>query len=308
MILALVGGVGGAKLAHGLAQVTAPDALAIIVNTGDDFRHLGLAISPDLDTVMYTLAGLSNRETGWGVAGETWSFMAALDRLGGETWFRLGDRDLATHVERTWRLADGESLSAVTARFARRLGIAHGLAPMTDDALATMVETDQGLLAFQDYFVRLACAPRVTGIRFEGRAAPSPAFAHALEHPDLKAVVIGPSNPYLSIDPILAVTGIRARLAAKPVIAVSPIVGGEAIKGPAAKIMAERGETPSCLAVARHYRGLVDALAIDQVDRKDADAIAALGIRPLVTNTVMRTDQDRARLAETVSAFAETLS
>jgi LPPG:FO 2-phospho-L-lactate transferase len=308
-VLALAGGVGGAKLAAGLARV-APEALTVVVNTGDDFEHLGLRISPDLDTVMYTLAGLNNPETGWGLAGESWSFMTALARLGGETWFRLGDKDLATHVERTRRLAAGETLSEITADFCRRLGIGPRLAPMSDSPVRTLVETARGVLGFQEYFVREGSAPRAVAVRFAGaeRAAPSPAFAAALEGADLAAIVICPSNPVLSVLPILEVAGV-GRLGARPapVVAVSPIVGGRALKGPAAKIMSELGFAASAAGVAAFYGDLIDGLVIDRIDAAAAPAIEGAGPRVLVTDAVMHTPDDQAALARDVLAFAREL-
>ena len=313
MILALAGGVGGAKLARGL-QNRLDDAgeLLTVVNTGDDFEHLGLAISPDLDTVMYTLSGRANPETGWGVTGETWSFIEALAALGGEDWFRLGDRDLATHVERTRRLAAGATLSRVTTDLAARLGVPSRIAPMTDDRVRTVVETTEGDLPFQEYFVRRACEPAVRGLRFEGAgtARMSAAFDAALADPTLEAVVFCPSNPYLSVDPILAIPGVRAKLSrcAVPVIAVSPIVAGSAIKGPAAKIMAELGIEPTAAAVAARYRDLLDGFVVDEADRALGARIeseAALRVR--AAPTVMRSDEDRTRLAGLVLQFARDL-
>ena len=260
MILALAGGVGGAKLAQGLAMRLKPEKLLIVVNTGDDFVHLGLHISPDLDTVMYWLAGLNDRARGWGLAGESWNFMAALGRLGGSTWFNLGDGDLATHVVRTQMLGEGASLSAATRALCERLGIAHAVVPMTDAFVRTIVHTADAALAFQDYFVRLQCAPAVTAVTFTGAEAakPSPGFAAAMADPALRAIVICPSNPLLSIDPILSIPGVRDWLRRRriPVVAVSPIVGGEAIKGPAAKIFRELGRDVSVQGVAVHYSGL----------------------------------------------------
>jgi LPPG:FO 2-phospho-L-lactate transferase len=310
MILALAGGVGGAKLANGLAQVR-PDALIVAVNTGDDFEHLGLHVSPDLDTVMYTLAGLNNVEAGWGRAGETWQFMAALGALGGETWFNLGDLDLATHVERTRRLTAGETLSAVTADFCTRLGIQARIVPMTDQPVRTMVQADGGWLPFQDYFVRLRCAPRVSGFRFAGVAiaTPSNGFLQALTDPALREIVICPSNPFVSVDPILSVTGVRALLARRraPLVAVSPIVGGKAIKGPALKMMQELGLDPSALGVARLYAKLLDGFVIDRQDAALIGDIEALGMAVHVTDTVMTDPAAQARLAETVLGFAQQL-
>ena len=249
-VLALSGGVGGAKLALGLYRVLPPGALTVVANTGDDFEHLGLAISPDLDTLLYTLAGIDNPATGWGRRDETWNFMAALERLGGETWFKLGDGDLATHVERTRRLAAGESLSQITDDFRRRLGISARLLPMSDDPVRTRLLTAEGWLDFQDYFVRRQCAPIVREIAFAGAAAarPHPDFLAALADPALRMVVICPSNPLISIDPILSLPGVREALRAcrAPVVAVSPIIGGKAVKGPTAKMMAELGLTGRC--------------------------------------------------------------
>lgn len=311
-IIALAGGVGGAKLVQGLTQVLDPEQLLAVVNTGDDFVHLGVHICPDLDTVMYTLAGRANPVTGWGIDGESWHFMAAMERLGGETWFRLGDQDLATHVRRTELLAAGHTLSEVTARLSHALGIAHPIAPATDNPLQTRVLTDAGELAFQDYFVRQRCEPVLRGLRFDGAAQArlSPAFASALQDPALTAVVICPSNPYLSIDPILAVPGVREALRQRrvPVVAVSPIVAGQALKGPAAKIMRELGREPSVVEVARHYQGLADALVIDTSDRAAAPAIAALGLTPQITDTVMTSTADRARLASEVLQGLEALT
>ena len=300
MILALAGGVGGAKLADGLANALGPGELAIAVNTGDDFEHLGLQVSPDLDTVMYTLAGLANPATGWGQSGETWSFMDALEKLGGPAWFRLGDRDLATHVERTRRLAAGESLSAVTRLLCERLGLRSALLPMSDAPVRTRVRTDEGWLDFQHYFVREQCRPAVRELRYDGAesARPSPGLAVALASPDLEGIVICPSNPYLSVSPILALPGVREAVrASRNVVAVSPIVGGEAIKGPAAKIMQELGAEVSALGIARGYAGLVTTLVIDRADEALVPAIEALGMRAAVSEMVMRDAADRLRLA-----------
>ena len=311
MIVALAGGVGGAKLADGLARVVAPGELTIAVNTGDDFEHLGLYVSPDLDTVMYTLAGRNDRETGWGLAGETWAFMAALERLGGETWFRLGDQDMATHVERTRRLGDGQTLSAVTAELCDRFGIGHPIVPMSDDPIRTMVLTGDGRLPFQDYFVRLRCEPRVTGFEFDGAQAAraSPALLAVMGSGSISTAIICPSNPYVSVGPILAVPEIARWLGERafPVVAVSPIVGGRALKGPAAKMMAELGVEVSALAVARHYGSLLDGMVIDVADESLAPTIEAEGPRVAVTGTVMNSAADRAGLAEAVVQFAKTL-
>jgi len=311
-VIALCGGVGGAKLAFGLTRILPPEDLTILVNTGDDFEHLGLHVSPDIDTVAYTLSGLSDRERGWGLAGETWNFMAALKRLGGEAWFNLGDHDLAMHVERTRGLAAGESLSHVTTALTAALGIRHPVIPMSDQPVRTIIQTADGELGFQRYFVGEQCRPVATGVRFEGAASarPSAGFQTALARRDLAAVIVCPSNPYLSIDPILATPGVRKALAdlATPIVAVSPIIGGQALKGPAAKLMAELGVTPGVLAVARHYGGLLDGLVIDTADRDDAAALRAFSLEPLVTDSVMHTDDDRVRLARETLAFAAELA
>jgi LPPG:FO 2-phospho-L-lactate transferase len=298
-VLALAGGVGGGKFARGLAAVLPPEQLAIAVNTADDFVHLGLHISPDVDSVLYALADLNDLERGWGLAGETWNFMAAMERLGEPTWFQLGDRDLATHVLRAQALASGRSLSEVTALLAARLGITHAVVPMTDDAVRSIVETDAGDLDFQDYFVARQCKPRFRGVRFQGveDANPSAGFRNALAR--AQAIVIGPSNPFVSIDPILALPGVKDALrpSRRPVVAVSPIVGGKAVKGPLAKMMSELGVEPSALGVAQHYGRLVGGWVIDGVDREFKPAIEALGCRVKVCNTLMRTLDDRRRLA-----------
>ena len=306
MIVALAGGVGGAKLAAGLARVLPPEELVIAVNTGDDFEHLGLHVSPDLDTVMYTLAGIANPETGWGQADETWSFMEALSRLGGPDWFKLGDRDLATNVERTRRLRAGETLSGITRDLCARLGVRHAVVPMSDDPVRTVVHTDRGALEFQHYFVRDRCEPRVERLEYRGAEAarPSPALREALGRRDLAGVLFCPSNPYLSIAPILAVPGIREAIGDRAV-AVSPIIAGRAVKGPAAKIMHELGITPSALEVARFYRGLVRALVIDRADSALSARIEVLGIHAVLENTLMVGDADRERLARACLAVLE---
>ncbi len=308
-VLALAGGVGGAKLAEGLAAVLPPGELTVAVNVGDDFEHLGVRISPDIDTVTYTLSGLNNQEQGWGLAGETWQLMDALERLGGETWFRLGDKDMATHIERTCRLKVGETLSDITLDFARRLGIKQPIVPVSDDPVRTMVTTDQGVLAFQDYFVRLRCAPRVERLEFAGAAEAnlSPAFAAALSATDLRAIIVCPSNPFLSIQPILSIAGVREALERRrvPMIAVSPIIGGQAVKGPAAKIMEELGMAVSSSGVAEFYGALLDGLMIDTVDAHLKNEIAGPAID--VTDTIMRNADDRRRLAREALAFAERL-
>ncbi|MGE0258576.1 MAG: 2-phospho-L-lactate transferase [Alphaproteobacteria bacterium] len=305
-VLALSGGVGGAKLALGLYRVLPPDRLTVVANTGDDFEHLGLAISPDLDTLLYTLSGQANPELGWGRAGETWTFMSALEALGGATWFRLGDGDLATHVERTSRLRAGESLSTISDDFRRRLGVRARLLPMSDDPVRTRLRTAEGWLDFQDYFVRLRCEPAVSELSFAGAEAsrPHPDFLAALADPALRAVIVCPSNPFISVDPILAVPGVRDGLRAcrAPVVAVSPIVAGQAVKGPTAKMMAELGLPVDAATPARHYRDFLDAYIADEAD---AAALADLDIPVVLGRTLMQTLDDREALARTVLAAAD---
>jgi LPPG:FO 2-phospho-L-lactate transferase len=299
-VLALAGGVGGGKLARGLAAVLSPERLAIVVNTADDFVHLGLHISPDIDSVLYAMADRNDLERGWGLAGETWNFMAAMERLGGSTWFKLGDRDLATHALRTEALAAGQTLSEVTTLLAQRLGIAHTVAPMSDDAVRSIVETDEGALEFQDYFVRRQCKPKFRGVKFHGVADAEPSGALRQSLARAAAVIITPSNPFVSIDPILALAGIKDELrqTQRPVVAVSPIIGGKAVKGPLGKMMGELGIEPSALGVARHYGELVDGWLIDDIDRELKPAIEAMGCRVKVCNTMMRTLDDKTRLAQ----------
>jgi LPPG:FO 2-phospho-L-lactate transferase len=301
LVLALSGGIGGAKLALGLYRILPSGALTVVANTGDDFTHLGLAISPDTDTLLYTLAGLDDPERGWGRRDETWTFMKALERLGGESWFSLGDGDLATHIERTRRLAAGEALSEITDDLRRRLGIEARLLPMTDDLVRTRLLTGAGWLDFQDYFVRQRCAPVVREIAFAGadQARPQLEFMRALADQNLKAVVICPSNPFISIDPILALPGVREalRASAAPVVAVSPIIGGKAVKGPTAKMMAELGLPVDASAVARHYGEILDLYVADE---SDAGKVDGLGIPVVFKRTMMVSLEDREALAQTV--------
>ncbi len=310
--LALSGGVGGAKLALGLSHaLDDPSRLMIAANIGDDFEHLGLTICPDIDTLMYTLAGLANPETGWGRGEETTTFMTALAALGGETWFHLGDGDLATHVERTRRLRSGESLSAVTASLCARLGIAAAIVPMSDDRVHTVVETEAVDLGLQHYFVRDKCQPIVRGFRYEGGgdAAAHPLILQRLADPMLGAVIICPSNPYISVGPILAIPALRRAIAdsAAPVVAVSPLVGGRALKGPTVKMMTELGIEASAASIARHYGNLLDGLVIDDADAGEAVAIGETGVDTLVTPTVMHDLEDRIALARAVFEFVEQL-
>ena len=305
-VVALAGGVGGAKLAYGLAQIVSPDHLTIIVNTGDDFEHLGLYISPDLDTVMYTLAGLANPVTGWGVKDESWSMLAALARYGGPTWFQLGDRDLATHLLRSQWLREGHPYTWVTGELCRRLGIRCTILPMSEQPVHTMILTDKGELAFQHYFVREQCQPMVRGIRFDGieEATPSQEVINAVRRAD--AIIFCPSNPLVSIDPILNLPNLRRILTAMPTprIAVSPIIKGEALKGPAAKMMIELGLEASAIGVAEHLRDVLTGFVFDHLDEMHQDIITNLGLRTLVTGTVMKNNEDRVKLAQEVLEFA----
>ena len=303
-MLALTGGVGGAKLALGLAKVLPPEEVAFVVNTGDDFEHLGLHISPDIDTLAYTLAGLADAANGWGRGDESWHCLETLGALGGETWFRLGDRDLALHLRRRTLLDQGIGLNAATTAIARGLGIEHAILPMSDDAVRTRVLTPDGPLAFQHYFVRDRCEPVAQGFEFAG--ANSARLNPAIPFDDVRLVVICPSNPFVSVDPILAVPGMREALrdTEVPVVAVSPIVGGRAIKGPTAKMMRELGVPATTLQVAKHYAGLATHFVLDAVDAEAESAVAALGLETQVAQTVMRSLADRIALARTVLEFS----
>ena len=308
MIIALSGGVGGAKLALGLSRIMPAEELLVVVNTGDDFEHLGLSISPDIDTVAYTLAGLANRELGWGRHDETWSFMDTMEALGGETWFRLGDRDMALHVERTRRLRRGESLSSVTADLCRRMGVGQRVVPMTDDPVRTQLLTDQGWLDFQEYFVHRRCEPVVSQLKFRGAGAAKahPDLLAALADASLEAVVICPSNPFISVEPILSIPGVRdAMIACKaPIIAVSPIIAGRAVKGPTAKMMTELGLDPTAGTVAQRYNDLLDGYVIDNADMSEVVSIDA---RVTLAQTLMTTMEDREALARIVMDAAAVL-
>ena len=307
-VVALCGGVGGAKLVQGLSMALPAADLTVIVNTGDDFRHLGLHICPDLDSVLYALGGVSDPVRGWGRRDETWSFMEALRGLGGESWFQLGDRDLAVHVERSWRLAQGAPLSEVTAHLCRALGIAVRVLPMSEDPVRTRVLTVEGWLDFQEYFVGRQCQPAVREFAFAGCeiARAQPDALAALQRPDLRAVIICPSNPFVSIAPILAVPGILSamRRTTAPVIAVTPIIGGKAIKGPAAKMLAELGLEVSAAAVAQGYADLIDGFVIDQAD---AIPSSAAPTKFFSAATLMSTTADRLRLAHEVLRIADDL-
>lgn len=312
MIVVFSGGVGGARLCAGLAQVFGAQRLLIVVNNGDDFDHWGLRICPDLDTVMYTLAGRVNEAEGWGLQDETWTTMAAAVAAGAHDWFRLGDRDLGTHLVRTEQLRAGRSLSQVTAHLMQRFGVAHRVVPATDDVHRTVVLSDAGRLAFQDYFVRRRCAPVLQGITFDssgadgGPAQPAPDFAAAMAG-EVEAVVICPSNPVLSVQPLLALAGVLPWLRERrfPVYAVSPFIGGRAVKGPAAKIFGELGIEPSVSGLARWYDGLVDAWLVDAADAPAVAALQARGIRARSCDTLLNSTPRRREVAQVLQAWMQ---
>jgi LPPG:FO 2-phospho-L-lactate transferase len=307
-VIALAGGVGGAKLVHGLAKVLSPEDFSVIVNTGDDFFHFGLKICPDLDTVCYTLAGLTNPATGWGQCEETWTVLDTVTQLGGADWFQLGDKDLATHLVRTAQLEQGKSLSEITHAYCQHWGITHRVYPMSDDPVETIVYTQEhGPLGFQEYFVHYGFRPVVTSFEFRGadRAVPAPGALEQIESADL--VIIAPSNPWVSIDPILAIPEYRDSLARKMVIAVSPLVGNQALKGPAAKMFREMGIEPNPSAVAAHYGHLLKGFVIDHKDQLELEKIQRWRIIGLLSNIVMKDVPDRIRLAEEVLEFGESV-
>jgi LPPG:FO 2-phospho-L-lactate transferase len=311
-ILAVTGGVGGAKLCLGLANILGSEELAFVVNSADDFRHLGLHVSPDIDTLVYTLSGTANTDTGWGRRDEGWLFMQALKELGGETWFALGDKDLAMHVERTRLLAEGWSLSDVTKHLASALGIEFPIFPMCNESLRTLVETDTGILDFQTYFVREGCEPTVRGFVYDGadQSRLNPALMAWVDEAPPSGIVLCPSNPYVSIDPILRVNGMRAFLqdCPAPVVAVSPVVAGQAIKGPTVKMMRELGISNSAESVAAYYADFLDGFVLDTDDEEQALRIQALGLQTTVTPTVMRSLDDRIALARDCLDFVDQLS
>ena len=299
-IVALAGGVGGAKLADGLSQILPPEDLTIVVNTGDDFEHLGLYICPDLDTVCYTLAGIANPETGWGQVDESWHAIENISRLGGPDWFALGDRDLGTHLERTRRLKTGQTLSQITSDFCAAWEIGPTVLPMSDDPVPTIVLSDQGELPFQEYFVHRRCEPRVRGFHFQGVevAHPAPGLLAAIQEADL--IVICPSNPWVSIDPILALPGIKSGIKSRRVVAVSPIIGGKAVKGPVVKMYAELGIQPSASAVAAHYQDILDVFVFDILDKNIMSEVEDLNVSILNVDTLMNSPTQRKRLAQDI--------
>lgn len=302
MLVALAGGIGAARFLEGLVKVVPPADLFIIGNTGDDTEMHRLHISPDLDTLVYTLAGMANRTHGWGLEGDTFECLGSLGRLGAETWFQLGDRDFATHIFRTGRLHSGQKLSAITAEVCSRFGLKCKITPMSDDRVRTIVRTPEGKLPFQTYFVQRRASDRVLGVRFEGAAKslPAPGILRAIR--EASGIIFCPSNPIISVGPILAVPGIRSAIERRkcPAVAISPIVGGRALKGPAAEMMAGMGIEVSAKGVAEIYRGLVDVLVLDREDRHLASGIEQLGTRAVVTNTIMRGMPEKKALARAV--------
>jgi len=306
-ILALSGGIGGAKLAHGLSKILKPEQLMIMTNTGDDFVHFEFTICPDLDTVMYTLAEMANPETLWGVKGETWQFMDAMARYDEETWFNLGDRDLATHVIRNRLIKSGKTLTEVTRHLCLKLDVKHRIVPMSDDSVSTWVKTSEKDMPFQEYFVKRKCEPVISGFNFAGidKAKPNQCVIDFLQDPDLAGIVICPSNPFVSVDPILSLPGMRKHIidSGVPVICVSPIVGGKAIKGPTSKMMSELSMPTTATAVADYYQELINGMVVDTVDKELAGEIEAKGIKILVSKTVMRSVQDKINLAKDVIEF-----
>lgn len=303
-VAVLAGGVGGAKMAHGFQQLLAPGKLSVVVNVADDFELFGLHISPDLDTVMYTLAGLANPVTGWGIRDDTHRAVEMLGRLGGDTWFSIGDADLATHLRRTQLLADGCSLTDATRSLAASLGVTSHVLPATDQRVATMLQTDAGELDFQTYFVRRGQRDEVRAVRFDGLEAARPTEAAMAAIQDADLVVIAPSNPIVSIRPILELPGVSAAVAAAKSVAISPIVDGRALKGPADRMLTSLGYESSALGVARLYAGVVDRFVLDEADAGLAPQVEALGMRVAVLRTVMRSDDDRAVLARAVLDLA----
>ena len=301
----LSGGIGGVKLVEGLQELLPAEALSVICNTGDDQEFWGLHVSPDVDTVMYTLSGLVNREQGWGLDAETFQALELLERYGEPTWFKLGDRDLATHILRTDGLREGRRLTEVTAELARRLGIGCAVIPMSDDRVRTIVVTPDGDLDFQDYFVRRRFEPPVDEVRYDGAAdaMPSPEALAAILGAD--TLIFAPSNPIASIGPILAVRGLRQAIAQAPGlrVAISPLIGGDAVKGPTVPMMQSAGLPISPLGIAQAYEGLIDALVIDKQDVAFKPDLEALGLRVLVTETLMEGFEGRLRLAAEVLDF-----
>lgn len=309
--LALSGGIGGAKLALGLQHCLGNSQLTIVANTGDDFEHLGLSISPDIDTLLYTLADLNNQELGWGRRDESWNFAEASKQIGLDSWFSLGDRDLAIHLYRSQKLRDGLSLSQIVEELCKQFQIKASIVPMSDSAVRTMLDTDIGILPFQEYFVKNRCKPVVSDIYFDGieKARPAQAFLKCLDDPDLKAIIICPSNPFLSINPILLLPSLKEKICAvgKPVIVVSPIVKESSIKGPTAKLMQELNLECSVKTIASLYKDIASAIVIDNADKSAIDEIKCTGLEILSANIVMNSLQDKISLANQVIDFSRSL-
>ena len=312
-ILALCGGVGAAKLASGLSAILDAKELDIVVNTGDDFEHWGMNISPDLDSVMYKLAGENDQQRGWGRAEETWTVLESLKKLGGESWFQLGDKDLAVHIRRTQLLREGCSLSEATSKLCQSFATKHQLIPMSDEVVQTFIQTPAGELPFQDYFVGRQCSPEVLGVRFNDieKAQPSKAFVNSLASPHLRAVVLCPSNPFVSIDPIISLPGVRQKLKelsrSIPVIAVSPIINDQAVKGPAAKMFKSLGYACDALAVADYYQDIINGYILDQQDRALVENVSSeLPIK--IEQTMMRSHNDERDLATSIEHFVDELT
>tara|TARA_B110000263_G_scaffold17894_1_gene14283 strand:- start:652 stop:1614 length:963 start_codon:yes stop_codon:yes gene_type:complete len=307
-ILALSGGVGGAKLCRGLDQITDKDELVIIANTGDDFLYLGFYISPDIDTLIYTLAGENNIETGWGRTDETWKAHNVMGGLGADNWFKLGDKDLEMHVYRSKEIQNGTSLTEITQKVSKIWNINSKILPMSNHSIKTIIESDIGTLSFQEYFVKKQCIPKVESITFkQKKAKASQTLLDEMNDNNLTAIIFAPSNPYLSIDPILSLSEIKnfLRTTSTPVIAVSPVVDGQAVKGPTTKIMSELGVEPSAVSIAKHYDGLIDGLILDVLDQNLVSQVEDIGIRTKVMNTIMHNDQDKIQLAQAALDFAQ---
>ena len=310
-IIALSGGIGGAKLGLGLHQICAPEELYFITNTGDDFLYLGFYIAPDVDTLVYTLAGVNNTETGWGRADETWKTHNVLGELGADNWFKLGDKDLALHLHRSKALRNGERLTSITQDIANRFHLKANVLPMSDQMIQTIIDTNKGLLSFQEYFVKQASAPKIESISFKSKnPEPSAEVTEILTDPDLKGIVICPSNPYLSIDPILSIEKIRQSIteSKRPSIAVSPIIDGQSVKGPTKKIMEELGLKVNVLTIAEHYKNCIDGIVIDHLDQGYAGEIESMGIHVKLSEIMMNNDDDKKRVAEDVINFIDQIS
>ncbi len=310
-LIAISGGIGGAKLCYGLDQILQPEQLRVIANTGDDFLYLGFYISPDIDTLIYTLAGVNNKETGWGREDETWKTHNVLGELGADNWFKLGDKDLALHLHRSKALKNGETLTSITQDIAERFKLKNIILPMSDHIIQTVVDTDKGSMPFQEYFVKESTTPKVREISFESKhPKTTKEVLEAINDPELSGFLIAPSNPYLSIDPILSIDEIKQTLmqSNKPRVAVSPIIGRDSVKGPTAKIMQEMGLEVNVMTIANHYENLIDGLIIDNTDEEHIQAIESFGVKVKDTNILMHDNDDKTRLAEEAIEFLNELS